>query len=239
MKYCFNTNEGLNISIPFHDGIHQVNCFYAPYFSVDPVRMGDFIGSVQEGGAVNFTNIKLNVHGNGTHTECVGHISKEIIPVNKIIKSPFASCTLISIYPTKRENGDLVIEKSTLEQFLNDFNSDALCIRTLPNDVTKKSRKYSGINPCYISSEAMQYLVELKVKHLLVDIPSVDREEDGGKLEAHRIFWSGDRANDCTITELIYVQDNIRDGSYLLLLQICSMDLDAVPSSPMLFSLSL
>ena len=35
----------------------------------------------------------------------------------------------------------------------------------------------------------MNYIVELGVKHLLVDFPSVDRLLDEGRLTCHNIFW--------------------------------------------------
>ncbi|MEP7195014.1 MAG: cyclase family protein [Saprospiraceae bacterium] len=236
-EYSINLEKGIEISIPFHGGIDQVNCFYAPIFSVDAVRMKSFIGSVAEGGPVNFTNVKINVHGNGTHTECFGHISKEFNSVNKLFSKYFFTNTLISIYPTKLENGDMCIEKETLHAFLDDYKTEALTIRCLPNTEHKKNRKYSGTNPCYISPDAMKYIVELGVKHLLVDFPSVDREEDGGKLESHKIFWSSDRWKDCTITELIFVPDEISDGENILHLQLADLVLDAVPSRPIIYEI--
>ena len=66
----------------------------------------------------------------------------------------------------------------------------ALIIRTTPNTLDKKKQVYSGTNPCYFSKEAMDYIVKMNIEHLLVDIPSLDREEDGGKLEAHNTFWN-------------------------------------------------
>ncbi|NOT35839.1 MAG: cyclase family protein [Saprospiraceae bacterium] len=236
-SYRIDFSKGLDISIPYTANENQVNCFYAPYFRQEPVTMGNFIGSVELGGPVNFTNVFLNVHGNGTHTECVGHIRKEFQKVNNIFTKNLFTCTVISIYPTKIEEGGLRIEKETLEQFLQDFKSEALCIRTLPNDALKKNRKYSGTNPAYISSEGMQYLTELNVQHLLVDIPSVDREQDGGLLAAHNIFWQNTREKNCSITELIFIPEEIKDGEYLIQIQIPSIELDAVPSKPVLYAI--
>ena len=36
----------------------------------------------------------------------------------------------------------------------------------------------------------MEYIVELGINHLLVDLPSIDRIYDEGKLANHRIFWN-------------------------------------------------
>ena len=42
----------------------------------------------------------------------------------------------------------------------------------------------------------------------------------------------------CTITEMIFVPNEIRDGLYLLNLQTTSFDLDASPSKPVIFLVS-
>ena len=78
---------------------------------------------------------------------------------------------------------------------------------------------------------------EMGYKHLLLDLPSVDREEDEGALAAHKAFWNFEQGmrKDMTITELIYVPDSIADGNYFLNLQIASLKTDASPSKPILF----
>jgi hypothetical protein len=42
---------------------------------------------------------------------------------------------------------------------------------------------------------------------------------------------------DCTITELAFVPDDVKDGLYLLNLQVAPFDNDAAPSRPLLFRL--
>ena len=42
---------------------------------------------------------------------------------------------------------------------------------------------------------------------------------------------------DATITEMIFVQDAIEDGTYLLNLQIASFENDASPSKPILYAI--
>ena len=48
--------------------------------------MGDWVASVQEGASVNFNNIAFNPHAHGTHTECVGHITKAFYSEKKCLK---------------------------------------------------------------------------------------------------------------------------------------------------------
>lgn len=240
--YTADLQNPLDIAIPLKPGMETVNCFHAPPMEAEPVVAGDFIGSTQQGGAVNFLTVKLTPHGNGTHTECVGHIATESFTINQCLRQFHFPARLISVFPTKTSGGDRVVYRQQLEALLEAHPpTPALLIRTLPNDDLKMITTYSGANPPYLHHEAVRYLVEREVEHLLLDLPSVDREEDGGRLMGHRAFWRYPEAprTDCTITELIYVNNSIRDGLYLLNLQIASFEIDASPSKPVLFRLEL
>jgi arylformamidase len=233
-----NLSEPLDISMPLRPGVKGVNAYFAPPFTAESVVMGDFVGSTAKGGLVNFMNVHINPHGNGTHTECVGHISTEPYTINQCLKTFFFSAELISIFPVKMDNGDCVIFKDQIEKKLTGKRPEALVLRTLPNDGLKRVAQYSGKNPPYLHHDALEFMARIGVKHFLVDLPSLDREEDGGKLLAHKAFWRYPSANvrtDATVTELIYVDGSILDGSYLLNLQIASFELDASPSKPVLY----
>ena len=231
----------LDVSIPLREGTDGVNCFYAPLMEMTPVVAGDFVGSTEKGGLVNFFNVKLNPHGNGTHTECVGHISKEKYTINDNLKKYHYIAKLVSVYPTKLENGDRVILKDQIVPLFSNGEAEALLIRTLPNSEQKLSFNYSGTNPPYIDPAAITYLVDCGLQHLLVDLPSVDKEEDGGALSAHKAFWHyPDRPRKkSTISELIFVNNEINDGLFLLNIQVASFELDVSPSKPILYDLKL
>lgn len=233
-----NSMKYIDISIPLDKDAVGPNCFYAPLFEASPVVAGDFIGDTSKGGSVNFFNVKINPHGNGTHTECVGHIAKERIYINDVLKHSFFSAKLISVFPTRLENGDKVIMKNQIKEALEDYNNEeALIVRTLPNEEDKMRRVYSETNPPYIHHEAISFIVDFGIKHLLVDLPSVDREEDGGKLLAHKAFWNYPNTIDTekTITELIYVPDELKDGSYFINIQLPPFNLDAAPSRVLVY----
>ena len=236
-KYRVDLNKPLDISIPLRAGNENVIAWYAPPVTIEPVRMGDWVGNVAQGGSVNFNNVFFNPHAHGTHTECVGHISKEFYSLNQHLKTFFFLSKLISVTPEKI-NDDLVITKQQITSQLKNEIAEALIIRTLPNDITKHTRHYSNTNPAYLHHEAAQWMCENGVKHLLLDLPSVDKEKDDGKLLAHHAFWNYPNATrfDATITELIFVDDKIKDGTYLLNLQITSLENDASPSKPVLFA---
>jgi arylformamidase len=237
--YTLDLSHPLDISMPLNEGLHNANAFYAPPVQYEPVKAGSFIGDVKQGGAVNFKNVFFNPHGNGTHTECVGHIAAKPYTINQCLQHFFFLANLISIYPQKLDNGDRVITKAQIIMALNNMpkNNTALIIRTFPNDELKCQTNYSGSNPPYLHHEAVKYIVTLGIKHLLIDLPSVDREEDGGKLLAHKAFWQYPEKPrlDSTITELIYVPNTVKDGLYWLNLQIASFELDASPSKPVLY----
>jgi arylformamidase len=224
----------IDISLPVSVG--GVKAWYVGEPVIEPVRMGDWVGEVAQGGTVNFKNITFNPHGHGTHTECVGHISKDFYSVNKSLSQFMFIAELISVLP-EEVNGDLIITKKVLELFLADKNPEALIIRTITNGDEKLHKNYSSTNPAFINEEAMKYIVEKGIEHLLFDTPSVDKEVDGGALLAHRAFWNyPEKPNTTrTITELIYVPNSIYDGAYLLNLQVAAIENDAAPSRPVLY----
>ena len=239
-SYKVDFNKPMDISIPIHQGNHNPNCYYADPVKFETIRMGNFIGSVREGGSVNYQKISLTPHGNGTHTECSSHIyDNEQQTINNTLKNFHFFCDLITVTPQKNNSGDWVIMRENLLDSLPDKLNEALILRTLPNTEEKLTKKYTGTNPPYIDSTVTDFLLNNGVRHLLIDLPSVDKEVDGGKLSGHKSFWNKNRneSNLNTITELIYVQNNIPDGLYLLNLQIISLETDASPSKPILYSL--
>ena len=230
-------SQPIDISIGLEAKENQPNCFYAPSFETEAVRAGDFVGDVKQGGPVNFLNVKLNPHGNGTHTECIGHISKEANTINKSLETFHFLAKLHTIRPVETENGDQVITRDQLEKL--EFGFEAALIRTIPNDPSKKERNYSGSNPPYFENEAIQYLLEQGIQHLLIDLPSVDREEDDGKVVNHKTFWNYPecKQSNKTITELVFIENEIKDGLYLLHIMIAPFEIDASPSKPVLYKL--
>ncbi|GGW78484.1 cyclase family protein [Salegentibacter mishustinae] len=234
--YETDLSKPLDISIGLRGDEKNPVAWYLDAPKINPVKDGDFIGKVSEGASVNFNNIQFNPHAHGTHTECVGHISREFYSINQTLKTFFFFAKLISVEPeTKGE--DKVISEAILKEKIQPNATEALIIRTLPNFREKQTKKYSHTNWPYLSEEAAVYLRNSGIKHLLIDLPSVDKEKDGGKLLAHKAFWNYPKNTrfDATITELVYVPNSIEDGNYLLNLQIASFENDASPSKPVLY----
>ena len=159
VTFQVDLNRGHCIAIPLDHTHPQPNAFFAPLYEATPHKAGDWIGDTREGSPVNFFNLRINPHGNGTHTECVGHITKERYSVHETLGDGFWVAQLISVY--------------------------------------------------------------------------------GGVLAAHRAFWQypGAPRFNATITEMVYVDNVIPDGLYLLQIQIPALELDASPSRPYIYPL--
>lgn len=231
-------SKPLDISIPLQANSKNPLAWYLEKPVIEPVQEDDWIGRVDQGAAVNFNTIQFNPHAHGTHTECVGHITEKVHSVNQTLKNYFFRSELVSVAP-ETEGEDQVISAKQLMDILGTKKPEAVVIRTLPNTLAKKTRKYSGTNWPYLQEQAAIFLREIGVDHLLIDTPSVDKELDGGALLAHRAFWNYPKRTreQATITEFIYVPNRVKDGSYLLNLQTAPFENDATPSRPVLYKL--
>ena len=229
----------LDISIVMSDSAQNPLAWYLEKPVISPVQLGDWTGKVSKGAAVNFNNISFNPHAHGTHTECLGHITETFHSVNDALKSFFFMAEVITISP-ELIGQDYVLTAASVSQKLEGKTPKAVVIRTLPNTVSKTTKKYSNTNWHYLDHKAAEFLRDLGVQHLLIDLPSVDKEKDGGNLLAHKAFWNIPKAprKNATITEFVYVNDSIKDGSYLLNLQVAPFENDAAPSRPVLYELA-
>ncbi|MDC8002876.1 cyclase family protein [Aureisphaera galaxeae] len=236
--YEVDLSNPLDISIPLQAAPENPNAWYVDAPVIKPVEMEGWVGKVSEGASVNFNDIYFNPHAHGTHTECVGHITEEFYSVNRALTHFFFLAEVISVTPEER-GADEVITLENVQKLLDGKTPEALVIRTLPNPTSKKEKQYSHSNWPYLEEALARYLCEIGMQHLLIDLPSVDKEKDEGQLLAHKAFWNYPTAirHEATITEFIYVPEAIEDGSYLLNLQIASFENDATPSKPVLYQI--
>lgn len=237
-KLQIDLSKPLDISMPLSASKSNVNAWYVDEPKIEPVKDGEWTASVKEGARINFNNIFFNPHAHGTHTECVGHITEKVYSVNKNLKQFFFLAEVITVAP---ENflKDNVISKKQLQFALGNKKRDAVVIRTIPNMNDKLSRQYSNTNWPYLTQDAVELLVGKGVNHLLIDLPSIDREKDGGALLGHNAFWNtkGKMRMGATITEFIFVPNTVADGCYFLNLQVAPFENDAAPSRPVLYKI--
>lgn len=258
-RWLADATHAVDLSIPLRFDGAQPNAFGAAAARGQALEAGAFVGDVRHGGSCNCSSYSLTPHCNGTHTECVGHITRERISVRDIAVDHFVPALLLSVTPEACEAtaesstpppqpGDRLITRKVLQQAASRHSDSvfgALVIRTLPNGKDKLSREYGAAEaPPYFSTEAMRWIVAQNVRHLVVDLPSLDRGADEGHLTTHRLFWGVPAGNqhfssatraDATVTELAYVDDAVADGCYLLNLQVAPFDADAAPSRPILY----
>ena len=234
--YEADLNLPIDLSIPLRADDSNVTAWYVAPPRIEPVVMGDWVGEVKSGASVNFRNVYVNPHGHGTHTECVGHISSEWYSLNKCLTRFFFTAELITIAP-EVFGEDQIIGSDQIQKAIKFPGVQAIIIRTLPNDDSKCSRQYSNTNPPFLSESAAKWMADQGIEHLLLDLPSVDKEKDDGRLSAHHAFWRYPFATrtQATITEMIYAESGVADGLYLLNLQITALENDASPSKPVLY----
>ena len=228
--------------------------------------------SVDGGASVNCPSTSLIPHGNGTHTECVGHALPGVVALGRDVPlpPPLLPALLLSVSPGPLgESGDdyapgapsdAVVSRALVvaalaracpaaRTALAACGLGAVILRTCPNPPDKAARDWSNAGAAYLTPAAMLELRAAGCAHLVLDLPSVDREDDGGQLLAHRAFWGLPRRGDdapaaeagpaqsalCprTITELAYIPDAVPDGPYLLALHVAPIELDAAPSRPL------
>ncbi|HEY4003164.1 MAG TPA: cyclase family protein [Candidatus Xenobia bacterium] len=211
----------IDISRPLWFDGPQPEAFHLPRAKAEPVRVGEFVGDVRQGGSCRCDVITMVPHGNGTHTECLAHIDAAAPLLREALHDSLMWATLLTVTPC-----DGRIEAPPVD-------TPALVVRTLPNATEKQWAVTSGAGPPFVSETAAAAWAAAGIRHLILDVPSADPESDGGRLAAHRAFFAG-RA-DATITELAYVPSNIPDGPYLLNLQAAPFMLDAAPSRPLLY----
>jgi len=229
-------SDPIDISLPLESSPSNPIAWNLEQPKIEPVKNDDWVGKVSEGASVNFNTLTFNPHAHGTHTECIGHITSEFYSVNELLKKYMFLSEVISVIP-EMIGGDRVITKNVIKEKLKDRSPEAIIIRTLPNKESKRSQDYSNSNWPYLDEAAAIYIREIGVAHLLIDTPSVDKEYDEGKLLAHKAFWDYHKEPryNSTITEMIFVPDQVKDGNYLLSLQIAPIHNDASPSKPILY----
>lgn len=237
----------------------QPSFLSAPRATAAALRLEGISGDTRTGSSCNCEQLTLVPHCNGTHTECVGHVTDERVSLAETLRGGLSFALLVSVRPQRAsatpetsdpppQTGDRLITAAALATAVGkhpDLTPRALIVRTLPNSLERLSHAYSGPVPApYLTREAAELLVARGIVHLVLDLPSADRAADQGRLTAHRVFFglppgsrraAQARRAQATITEFAFVAPTIRDGFYLLDLQIPAFMSDAAPSRPVLY----
>ncbi len=231
----------LAIALDF-DG-RQPRWFEAPAARSTALTSGSFSGRVELGAGCNCSSLSLTPHCDGTHTESAGHLTREPLAVRTVVPAGFVPALLLTVTPLRTADTP---ESSRPPPRPADRLITSAAIRQAWPAAPAFTPDYRAHPAPYLSLEAARHMVDRGIEHLLLDVPSADRADDGGELSAHREFFglpggstslAAVQRPQCTITELVYVDDRVADGSYLLNLQIPSLGGEAVPSRPLLYPL--
>jgi arylformamidase len=228
--YKFDANNFTDLSLALNKK-DNVNCYYLDGPTFEYFKSEAFVGSLAAGGSVNCERISFYPHASSTHTECALHVLPVSFDMRSIQIPVLQMCKIFSVQPS-RIGVDSCIDMKAIEALNNHENFEAIVLRTLPNEEDKCHENYSGNNPVYFEPEVLSYLQALGFKHILTDLPSIDKESDEGRLAAHKNWFlvNGNAPADRTITELIYVPNSIADGNYVINIQVPKIETDAVPS---------
>jgi len=246
-SYMIDLSMGQCISIPYNYNGEQPNFYNADAGTSEPMIQGNFVGNISNNKGCKVSIIKQNIHCSGTHTECVGHILDKNIFIHEILDQKYHFTKLLTLQPInakltkenyhcKLADSDFLITKKMIIDKVPD-NCTGLVIRTIPNDKSKKRINYSSKNTSFFTSDAIEYINNLGIKHLVVDMPTIDRYDDGGILGNHHLFFEKIEPYNKTITELAFINNRIKDGLYFMSINIPPMMLDAAPSRVFLFKI--
>lgn len=247
-SFLFDGSKAISLALPMVPNGNNVSCYYAEEPTATVIRLGDWVGSVAEGGSVNYQRLSLTPHGNGTHTECAGHILAGNALNMAVVPVPGLALAAVVDTPATEVGKDRVVlanhvlsQLAAIEQHYQ-IHVEAVVIKSIPASKEQlATAKYTETNPPYLESALGQALAERGINHLLVDVPSVDKEVDAGVLACHHGYWqvvNGEAGRPhATITELID-SSALTQGLYLLQLSWPAIAIDAVPSQPILFPLS-
>lgn len=252
-------DSAVELAIPLDFHGEQPGAFSLPPASAQPVKADGFVGDTRHGGSVNCETLELTPHGNGTHTEGVGHVTEQRIPVGDAVPQPLVPAAVLTVslanigeidesYEGDSQPGDRVVSHAGLRQARKRTGVESAFLSAVIIRVesfasaSKPVRDHSGTNPPYLTEEATRWLRDVGCEHLLVQLPSIDRERDGGTVPNHHRFFGIEPGEDpCansrrrTITEMIRVPDSLEDGPYALSLRFPRFVSDAVPSRPVLY----
>jgi arylformamidase len=257
-RFSADFSRPLSIAIPLEFDGAQPSCFGAPHAGSRPLVAGPFTGDTRAGGNCNCVVLTLAPHCNGTHTECVGHLTDDRVSVSERLPGGLELALLITVAPVAAAGagedsdphpapGDRLVTATALAAAFRRHDGpppSALVVRT--SNGGDPRRAYEGPSPApFLSRQAAAWLVERDIRSLVLDLPSADRADDAGKLTAHRVFFGlppGSRRSAeatrprASITELAWIGPRVADGFYLLDLQIPAFLADAAPSRPLLYA---
>jgi kynurenine formamidase len=237
--------------------------FGAPAARARPYTAPGFTGEVRRGASCNCATIELTPHCNGTHTESVAHLVDEPLDVCDLAPLGLMPALVVSLDPQAAsatdedsdpppQPGDRLLTRAALRAAwpaLLPFAPRALVLRAR-RGADAGVDDDPGNDPAgapYLSRQLVADLVDRGIEHLVVELPSIDRAHDEGRLCGHRLFFglppgstrlAEATRRGCTVTEYASIPAALADGPCALQLTLPRLAGDAVPSRPLAFRLA-
>lgn len=235
--YGVDLKTGIDISSRYGLKALEPKAWQTPDVKIEPFKDENWIAEVKKGSAVNFFNIAFNPHGNGTHTESVGHIRADQISISEVLTDFHFMVRLVKM-ESRKVGDDNVITKDDFLALDIPLDVEALILNV---DHFVPNHDFSNSNPPYLESNLLNFLAENGVKHFITNLPSVDREQDEGALAGHKAFWNlgAEVREENTISELAHIPTTVASGLYFFNLQVAPFHNDAAPSRLILYKLKM
>lgn len=259
-RWAVELGRGASLAIEMR-GDGPLPAFFVPgRMHTEPLSVGGFTGDTRTGGSCNVSRLDLVPHCHGTHTEGIGHVTDQRAAVQDQFDGRPALAWLATVtavdagaasdgYHCPVAEREPLVTRDELARAIRGCAAEAtaLVLRVRPLAAPLPVRDFNA-EPGYplLSAEAMSWLSGHAFDHLLIEMPSLDRAEDGGRLGNHRAWWGlppGDRDMGRAqhprrvITEMIRVPDTLDDGLYWLQPGLSPIHGDATPSRPQLYPL--
>lgn len=237
------------MTIAVRRGAEGPSAWGIPAATSTPFTAGDFVASVAAGGSVNCDVWSLTVHSAGTHTETALHVVKDGAPtIDQIEFAPLIDAVVVNVapvplaatgesYPGEARPEDHVVSADALRTAFDGLSVpiDGALVVLTGTLRTDSDAHFSDEIPPYFTTEAMRWIARVaRPRHLLVDLPSVDRLWDGGLVANHKEFWGVATDHvacpERTITEFVRAAPEATTGYAQLQLSVSSWRSDAAPS---------
>ncbi len=227
--YRIVLDRGRDLSFPI-DREGRTLAFSLPGAAFKTFEGSGFVGDVRRGGSCNVETLHLTPHGNGTHTECYGHVSGRRLFITELQTEWMFPGVLASI---DIEPGGAVTLNDLPEHAVQQLAQEEvkgliLHVRSLP----RLPFDFSDYDAPYIE-ETLAAWLSGRVDHLLTNLPSLDHRTSTA-LAAHHAFL-GRAPLRKTVTELLDIPADLSDGLYWTVIMTPAIATDAVPSRPVVY----
>src|SRR3954453_9106102 len=123
-EYSIDPDVAIDISIPLRFNGPQPNAYGVDAATSSACEFGSLVGDTRRGGSCNFERVTIIPHCNGTHTECVGHITDERISVRECLRDVFVRAVVVTVETQERDD-DRTITRRAVEEALGRASMDA------------------------------------------------------------------------------------------------------------------